>query len=90
MTFIVNKNLTFIEKVSMTFIEKIHKLAKEMLSAGIAGSKSGADASAQLLARIDQLETNLTRTQKEMAPVLLAALQYCRSEVSGQSVRSLR
>jgi hypothetical protein len=66
MTFIVNKNLTF--------IEKIHKLAKEMLSAGIAGSKSGADASAQLLARIDQLETNLTRTQKEMAPVLLAAL----------------
>jgi hypothetical protein len=53
---------------------KISELAKEMLSAGIAGSKSGSDASANLLARIDQLEDNLTRAQKEMAPILIAAL----------------
>lgn len=53
---------------------KISELAKEMLSAGIAGRQGGSDPSAQLLARIDQLEDSLTRTQKETAPILIAAL----------------
>ena len=54
---------------------KISELAKEMLSAGIAGSKSGLDASANLLARIEQLEATVLGAQTWLTDVVITNLR---------------
>jgi hypothetical protein len=54
---------------------KISELAKEMLSAGIAGSKSGSDASANVVARIEQLEATVLGAQTWLADAVITNLK---------------
>ncbi|MBS1994600.1 MAG: hypothetical protein JSS83_29005 [Cyanobacteria bacterium SZAS LIN-3] len=54
---------------------KISELAKEMLAAGISGSQSGSDANANLVARIDQLETTLLGAQTWLADAVITNLK---------------
>jgi hypothetical protein len=54
---------------------KISELAKEMLTAGIADSQGGADASASMLTRIDQLESTILGAQTWLADAVITNLK---------------
>ncbi|OYV38836.1 MAG: hypothetical protein B7Z80_08925 [Rhodospirillales bacterium 20-64-7] len=54
---------------------KISELAKEMLSAGIDGRRTGAGDSAEVLQRLEQLETNLLGAQTWLADAVITDIK---------------